>query len=715
MNTKPKLLQLFLGLILIPGFAIFLSNSAPTTPPAYVEPGLWTHQSENLAVIVTAGNSKAADQAVEQAGGQVSSDLWIIDAVAATLPAAQLPRLAADPAVISITDNKGVKTSAKPDPYWPWLTDKAWPVTDDIGAVQLHDAGITGAGIGVAVIDSGIYFSSGMWTPSNQQLAMDFSVQIDLLETQKCDAYDSWNRHCYQGIGGSIDPYGHGSHVSSTIANRYKDKTTGIYLGIAPYAKILSVRALDDTGVGTYENVIRAIQLVIERKNLGIDNIRVLNLSLSANATTPYFADPLNRAVEKAWAAGIVVVAAAGNEGPASETITVPGNDPYVITVGAVESNRTANKWSDDYLAGWSSTGPTLDGFPKPDVLAPGGRVVAFMYKDNVNRSKSAKLAQDHPDYTVTTSLFRMSGTSMATAVTSGVVALMLQAHPELTPNQVKYRLMVSSRPGLASGTPQDIDYNIFQQGMGRIWAPTAVNGSFPVNGEANYGMNINTDLTHGLGWVDVNENGIVEESELSASEMAYHYQGEFGRMLSDDGRAYMYYFINSSGDTVAMGVAWKSNRRWLTKSEMSTSGLKWKNGQVTWSTTSFTWAGGISYGGGRIRGGTTGWGASNFWGSGNTWAGGRTRGGNVTWGGGTSWSGGSAWGGSYTWSGGRTRGGSLSWNGGSMTGSGMKTTTWVGDTWTDTGAAPGLTAFGLDLGPTGASPTTIYLPMVFK
>lgn len=715
MNPKPQFLQLFLGLTLLLGLATLPMSAAPPTPSAYVEPGLWTHQGDTLAVIVTAASSKAAAQAVERAGGQVSSDLYIIEAVAATLPTAQLPHLANDPAVISITANKGVKTSAKPDPYWPWLTDKAWPVADDVGAVQLHDAGITGAGIGIAVIDSGVYFAPGMWAPNNQGLAMDFAVQIDLLVTQSCNGgYDSWNRICYQSAGQTIDPYGHGSHVASTIANRFKDKTTGIYLGIAPYAKIISFRALDNTGVGTYENVIRAIQVVIERKNS--DNIRVLNLSLSANATTPYFADPLNRAVEKAWAAGIVVVAAAGNDGPASETITVPGNDPYVITVGSVDSNRTANKWSDDYLSGWSSTGPTLDGFPKPDVLAPGARVVAFMYKDAIDKTKSAKLAQAHPDYSVTTSLFRMSGTSMSTAVTSGVVALMLQKNPNLTPDQVKYRLMVSSRPALTSNK-KDIDYNIFQQGMGRIWAPDAVNGSFPANGKANYGMNINTDLAHGLGWKDANKNGIVEESELSANEMAYHYQGEFGRMLSDDGRAYMYYFINSSGETVAMGVAWKNNRRWLTQSEMSSSGLKWKNGQVTWSTTSFTWAGGVSYGGGRTRGGGTGWGASNFWGSSNTWAGGRTRGGNVTWGGGTSWAGGSAWNGSYTWGGGRTRGGSLSWSGGSMTGSSMKTTTWVGDTWTDTGAAPPLTALslGLNLDPAGVSPTTIYLPMLFK
>ena len=118
-------------------------------------------------------------------------------------------------------------------------------------------------------------------------------------------------------------------------------------------------------------------------------NIRVMNLSLSAQATTPYFVDPLNRAVEAAWAEGIVVVAAAGNTGPEAETITVPGNDPYVITVGAVDSKRTPGYWADDILPSWSATGPTLDGFAKPDVLAPGANIVSFMYNDPDNAGQA--------------------------------------------------------------------------------------------------------------------------------------------------------------------------------------------------------------------------------------------------------------------------------------------------------------------------------------
>ena len=289
----------------------------------------------------------------------------------------------------------------------------------------------------------------------------------------------------------------------------------------------MSVRVLRSDGSGAYEDVIEGIQYVVENKDPL--NIRVLNLSLSATPTTPYFADPLNRAVENAWLAGIAVVVAAGNTGPAGETITVPGNDPYVITVGAVDGKRTAGYWADDILPRWSATGPTLDGFAKPDVLAPGANIVSFMHNDRSNASKSARLVQNHPDYSATTNLFRMSGTSMSAVVTSGVVALMLQAHPELTPDEAKFRLIYSARPALTSFGAEALPvYNIFQQGAGRIWAPDAVLGSFPTGGAANQGMDIQTDLAHDFwqSWVDRNNNGLVDPDELDARELAFHYQG---------------------------------------------------------------------------------------------------------------------------------------------------------------------------------------------
>jgi len=175
--------------------------------------------------------------------------------------------------------------------------------------------------------------------------------------------------------------------------------------------------------------------------------------------------DPLNRAVEAAWASGLVVVAAASNAGPAAQTITVPGNDPYVITVGALNTNRTPGDWSDDYIPAWSSTGPTLDGFAKPDVVAPGSSVISFMYNHPHQITLSAKLVQEHPDYSVNTTLFRMSGTSMATAVASGVVALMLGEHPETDAEPGQISVVVFGAAGSERGRRTDIHH--FPAGRG--------------------------------------------------------------------------------------------------------------------------------------------------------------------------------------------------------------------------------------------------------
>ncbi len=297
-----------------------------------------------------------------------------------------------------------------------------------------------------------------------------------------------YDDYCFTDFNYSKDTYGHGSHVAGIIWSNLGDWDTFAYMGVAPQANILSVRVLGDNGMGTYEDIIQGIQYIVANKE--IFNIRVLNVSLSAKVTTPYFVDPLNRAVEAAWAEGIVVVAAAGNTGAGAQTITVPGNDPYVITVGALDGKRTPGYWGDDVLAQWSATGPTLDGFVKPDVLAPGMNIVSFMHNDHDNIDNSAYLVRQHPDYTETSTLFRMNGTSMATAITSGVVAMMLDADPDLTPDQVKYRLMSTARPAVTSDG--SLLYNVFQQGMGRIYPTDAILSSdIPLEATANAGMDI--------------------------------------------------------------------------------------------------------------------------------------------------------------------------------------------------------------------------------
>ena len=254
-------------------------------------------------------------------------------------------------------------------------------------------------------------------------------------------------------------------------------------MGISPEANLVSVKAFDASGAGRYMDVIRGIDWVVANKDEL--NIKVLNLSFSATPQSHYWDDPLNQAVMRAWQAGIVVVAAAGNNGPDPMTVGVPGNVPYVITVGAISDNYTPLNPKDDYLASFSSTGPTHEGFVKPDIVAPGGHILGIL-------PKHAELAHKYPQFFARGDYFKMSGTSQATAVTSGVAALMLQANPELTPDDIKCRIMATSRPAINDNG--QLAYSIFQQGAGLVNAYDAVNSS--ASGCANNGLNIAKDLS---------------------------------------------------------------------------------------------------------------------------------------------------------------------------------------------------------------------------
>jgi subtilisin family serine protease len=202
----------------------------------------------------------------------------------------------------------------------------------------------------------------------------------------------------------------------------------------------------------------------------------------------------------RAWQAGIVVVASAGNTGPDPMTIGVPGNTPYIITVGAMTDNYTPGDPTDDVLASFSSAGPTAEGFVKPEIVAPGGHLLGMM-------DKESKLAIEHPEFFDGKFYFTMSGTSQAAAVVSGIVALMLQAEPYLTPDDVKCKLMASARPAVKSdGT---LAYSVFQQGAGVVNAYDAVYATDLTC--ANRGLDVDADLAdtaHFRGRANGDENG---------------------------------------------------------------------------------------------------------------------------------------------------------------------------------------------------------------
>ena len=212
-------------------------------------------------------------------------------------------------------------------------------------------------------------------------------------------------------------------------------------MGIAPEADLIALKVADDDGYSTVLDVIGALEFAVEHKDAL--NIRVINLSMSSDTPASYLNDPLDAAVEFAWHAGIVVVVAAGNRGDAKDAVRYPpGNDPYVISVGATDEVDTVDP-SDDTLAAFSSRGTTQDGFAKPDVLAPGAHMVAPLAMGSAFESLC-------PHCVVGGSYMRMGGTSQAAPVVSGAAALLLQARPELNPDEVKALLTAHTNPTAA-------------------------------------------------------------------------------------------------------------------------------------------------------------------------------------------------------------------------------------------------------------------------
>jgi serine protease AprX len=212
-----------------------------------------------------------------------------------------------------------------------------------------------------------------------------------------------------------------------------------LYMGVAPKANLISIEASDDDGNATVLDVIAGVQFAVDHK--AEYNIRVLNLSVESTSIESYETDQLDAAVEAAWNKGIFVVAAAGNRGPGDDSVSqAPGNDPYVVTVGAVDDQGT-KEISDDTPTSWSSRGTTRDGFAKPDVYAPGAHIVSNL----APKSKYAGLCGDcvsgDGEY------IRAGGTSMAAPMVAGAAAIGFQLDPTLKPNRIKALLRDSDRP----------------------------------------------------------------------------------------------------------------------------------------------------------------------------------------------------------------------------------------------------------------------------
>src|SRR5713226_4167357 len=298
----------------------------------------------------------AHHQKVQNKGGVLKTKLDFIKGAHYSVPVEALDALADDPDVAYISPNRPVRRS---------LDHVVTAVNGDLA----YASGWNGMGIGIAVVDSGV--------SSNYDMNSDGNVAPSrIVYSQSFVAADT----------STADAYGHGTHVAGIIAGNGYDSSSlynypGVYRGLAPEAQIINLRALDSTGAGTDGSVIAAIQQAVALQSTY--NIRVINLSLGRGVYESYTLDPLCQAVESAWRAGIVVVVAAGNMGEYNgagtsgyATIGAPGNDPYVITAGATNTHGTGNQTAQS-MTSYSSKGPTsFDHIVKPDLVAPGNRVV---------------------------------------------------------------------------------------------------------------------------------------------------------------------------------------------------------------------------------------------------------------------------------------------------------------------------------------------------
>jgi serine protease AprX len=411
-----RLLPISVGaLLLLTGLIVPGSLPLRASPPESAKLGPSARQRAALSsgrstVILQVRNLAAARSAVLAAKGTLGRTLPSISSQVATLPNAALAGLSSSASILNIALDRDLSAA----------TERTGAT---IGATAVRQQlGYDGAGIGIAVIDSGV-------DADHDDLTDPAGSRIDRF----VDFVD--------GRTTAYDDYGHGTHVAGIIAGNGFD-SSGRRTGIAPAARLTVLKALDAAGNGHISDVIAAIEYAVANRDEL--NIRIINLSVASGVYESYETDPLTRAALYAVRSGMVVVGAAGNNGisPQGFTryggITAPGNAPWVLTVGGSSHMGTIDR-GDDTIALFSSRGPTaIDAAAKPDVVAPGVGIESLAAPGSRLYTSLTPYLLDGTVTTTDKPYLSMSGTSMAAPVVAGTVALMLQANPALTPNQVK-------------------------------------------------------------------------------------------------------------------------------------------------------------------------------------------------------------------------------------------------------------------------------------
>lgn len=427
----------------------------------------------DVSVIVRAANVHVAAEAVAAADGQVTRRLRIIDGVAATVPRTALRVLGSTPGVRDVVPNYKMHVeSVGSKRAGQALTEPRSVYGEEVEAPRVRALGWRGQGVTVAVLDTGISGPDlgARVKPVRNDLTGVWSPCVDLSGERTCR-----------------DTYGHGTFMAGIIAGDGAS-SGGKYAGIAPKANLVSIKVASADGSADVSTVLAGIQWAVSfRERYGI---KVLNLSLGTNSTQTWAVDPLNYAVERAWAAGIAVIVSASNRGPALRTISKPADDPWVITVGAVDDRGTTSV-SDDVSPDFSGRGPTSDGLAKPDLAAPGANLVSL-------RSDGSNIDNQFPER-IAGAYHRGSGTSMAAAVVSGAAALVLSAHPSMTPNRLKYSLTSTTRQA-AKTDPAAVGSGVVDA-YNALKAPT---------GQANVGL----ARSNGMGRLDLSRGSVLVRTD---------------------------------------------------------------------------------------------------------------------------------------------------------------------------------------------------------
>ncbi len=380
---------------------------------------------DDTHVIVGLSEDSAVEPAdlVRGVGGEVVRDLGIIDSFSAVVPGDRVDELLAHPDVVSVVEDGSLQIL---EDGWENATGISASLADNyagslesivdktIEAEEFWDKGYYGKGVDVALIDSGVVPVQGLTTAGKVINGPDLSF-----ESQSDDL-----RY--------LDTYGHGTHLAGIIAG-YDGSSSG-FMGVAPGARIVNVKVANYEGAVDVSQVIAAIDWVVQHRNDNGMNIRVINLAYGTDSVQSAQLDPLSFAVEQAWRAGVVVVVAAGNDGN-SAALRNPAFNPYVIAVGASDSNYTA-KPDNDYVAGFTNCG-TSDRYI--DVLAPGRSIISL-------RNPGSTADVNYPEARIGDRFFLGSGTSQASAVVAGAAALIVGAYPNATPDEVKAYLMADGR-----------------------------------------------------------------------------------------------------------------------------------------------------------------------------------------------------------------------------------------------------------------------------